>query len=198
MKLKTTVAAVIAAVMMAGGGQAATCSVAGNGNSGKSFTLTPDDVLVPGPIESDVNPSCIAGNDDGDNGFFDDGTLWGVTDWKKGDKPQDGSGDKVVSFSLAPIIGDSSGSWTVNDYNAANLMVALVLKGGNGFAAFLLDGDPLTGLWSSSADLSHASIWYSGEATPVEEPSPVPLPAAGWLLLAGIGGLAALRRRKSV
>ena len=28
-------------------------------------------------------------------------------------------------------------------------------------------------------------------------PSPVPLPAAGWLMLAGLGGMAALRRRKS-
>ncbi|MFN7225534.1 MAG: VPLPA-CTERM sorting domain-containing protein [Paracoccaceae bacterium] len=28
------------------------------------------------------------------------------------------------------------------------------------------------------------------------EPSPVPLPAAGWLLMAGVGGLAAMRRRR--
>lgn len=30
----------------------------------------------------------------------------------------------------------------------------------------------------------------------VEPPAPVPLPAAGWLMIAGLGGLAALRRRK--
>lgn len=32
---------------------------------------------------------------------------------------------------------------------------------------------------------------------PPPSPSVIPLPAAGWLMLAGIGGLAALRRRKS-
>ncbi len=29
-------------------------------------------------------------------------------------------------------------------------------------------------------------------------PAPVPLPAAGWMLLAGIGGIAAMKRRKKV
>lgn len=29
------------------------------------------------------------------------------------------------------------------------------------------------------------------------EPAPIPLPAAGWMMLAGLGGLAALRRRKT-
>ncbi len=38
-----------------------------------------------------------------------------------------------------------------------------------------------------------------GSATPgTGGPSPIPLPAAGWMLIAGIGGLAAMRRRKTV
>ena len=31
----------------------------------------------------------------------------------------------------------------------------------------------------------------------IQQPSPIPLPAAGWLLLLGVGGLAALKRRKT-
>lgn len=44
------------------------------------------------------------------------------------------------------------------------------------------------------AGLSHFTAF--GETVP--DVSQIPLPAAGWLLLAGIGGLAAFRRRKSV
>ena len=39
--------------------------------------------------------------------------------------------------------------------------------------------------------ISHVSFYDTGEDVP-----PVPLPAAGWMLLAGVGGLAAMRRRR--
>lgn len=52
--------------------------------------------------------------------------------------------------------------------------------------------------------LSHMTL-YSFDSTTaaavsddITGPAPVPLPAGVWLLLAGLGGLAALRRRKSV
>jgi hypothetical protein len=40
--------------------------------------------------------------------------------------------------------------------------------------------------------ISHISVFTAGD-----QPGVVPLPAAGWLLLAGVGGLAAMRRKKS-
>lgn len=192
MNFKMTAAAAIAALLMAGGAQAATCS-----SGGVSFTLNPDEALVEGPIAGDPNPDCIAGNDDGNKGFFLDGTLWGITDWIKADKIEedDRDGDETVTFTgTLPAIGGTSGDWTVTDYDTSSLTVTLVLKSANNFGAFLLDGEPLTGTWATSQDLSHASLWYSETGTP----STIPLPAAGWLLLAGIGGLAAFRRRKSV
>lgn len=39
--------------------------------------------------------------------------------------------------------------------------------------------------------ISHVSFYDTGDDTP-----PIPLPAAGWMLLAGVGGLAAMRRRR--
>ena len=46
--------------------------------------------------------------------------------------------------------------------------------------------------------LAKSVITTDGAAPPPPIPGAVPLPAAGWLLFAGLGGLAALRRRKQV
>lgn len=97
---------------------------------------------------------------------------------------------------------------------------ALALKGGAGgqdgqfFAAYLLTaadiasnlvGGNLTGSFNMSAftgligngnqtpALSNATLFKREGDTP---PPVIPLPAAGWLLIAGVGGLAALKRKK--
>lgn len=45
--------------------------------------------------------------------------------------------------------------------------------------------------------LAKSVITTDGAAPPPPTPGAVPLPAAGWMLMAGLGGIAALRRRKS-
>jgi hypothetical protein len=112
-----------------------------------------------------------------------------------------------------------SGTYTVFS-PLAGYDYALALKGGAGgrdgqfFAAYLLTaadiaanlaGGNLSGTFNMSAftgligngdqtpALSNATLFKREGDTP---PPVVPLPAAGWLLIAGIGGLAALKRKK--
>lgn len=63
-----------------------------------------------------------------------------------------------------------------------------------------------SGIWNSASGIQinlGPDAWdvgisnITGSVTRFEPPSAIPLPAAGWLMLAGLGGLAALRRRKT-
>jgi hypothetical protein len=105
-----------------------------------------------------------------------------------------------------------AGNWTIlNTLFAGYDKFMLVFKGGNGnidpddYVGYLIDptnsGD-MNGTYAYSpfiatqqgnqAGISHVSLYgIAGSTPPV-----VPLPAAGWLLLAGLGGLAAATRRK--
>lgn len=178
MKIKNVLAA--SAVAIFGGASiasAATCSI---GNA--SFTLNP----AVGSAE------CYSGNDT--NTIDDAFEMFSMTGWVLADKNDDmNSGDQSIMFdgSVADNVanGTKGGDWAITSLAASKVVVTL--KAGNQFGAFLVDS--LTGTWSATKDLSHSSIYYIPGGGVGGQ---VPLPAAGWMLIAGLGGIAAVRRRK--
>ena len=105
--------------------------------------------------------------------------------------------DYRSAFSIG-FDGDKSGTWSF----AANPSLThrpayMVVKAATNWALYALDG-ALSGDWSTAglitpngknqAGVSHISFYNSA--------APVPLPAAGWLLIAGLGELGALARRR--
>ncbi len=102
----------------------------------------------------------------------------------------DGVFDVVFNDSMS-----GTWSWTADAGNLTPIAPHyMVLKAGNMHAVYeLTDGSIFGGMWDTSdldgKDISHIS-WYNTGIV-------IPLPAAGWLLIGGLGGLMVLRRRKS-
>jgi hypothetical protein len=61
-------------------------------------------------------------------------------------------------------------------------------------------GGTTTATWTGATGGYMIDFWYyegnETQAQLISNVAPVPLPAAGWMLLAGLGGMAALRRRQ--
>jgi hypothetical protein len=99
----------------------------------------------------------------------------------------------------------SVGTWTYTPDDAEDPgITAFVAKGGPAYRVYVKNGAASMGMADSAFystpindrnekpyGLSHLT-WFDTKS--FDHTTPVPLPAAGWLLLAGVGGLGALRR----
>lgn len=201
MKFKRLIAPAMAVTVMAIGlagtpASALMCEFVGgngNGNGNESEQVTEYSLTV-----SSTQACGVSGNDSEEALGEIEGVFEAPPAWNLAYKNDADDGDDFIT---ATGFGDQekSGEWTISRFPELT-QIALVLKAGNNFAAFLLDPFNLSGDWTSSRGLSHASVYYRScdEGDAGCGISAVPLPAAGWMLLAGIGGLVALRRRKSV
>lgn len=120
------------------------------------------------------------------------------------DKNDSANGDGTIEFTTAPVNGDLSGTWEIDGlFGYSDIFITF--KSAPAFGAFLLgiyDATPLSGTWASPNNaLSHASIYYRPDSYDDDNPSGpggpvVPLPAAGWMMIAALGGLAAAKRKR--
>lgn len=187
----------LALALVAGSASAATCS----------------DYVATGVT---VNTGCYVG-EDGIGGSGNDNAallnsvmpsgLFGLTGWEFIARDNDLDGTDSGNMAAFTVTGSlTSGFLTL----AASLYdtyssIAVVLKSGGGlnpefWVAYKIAADTTKVDYQSIflnkklevGEISHISVY----GVPGDTPSPVPLPAAGWLMIAGLGGLAALRRRK--
>jgi hypothetical protein len=181
--LKTTAIAAGTVLAMAGGASAATLIFTGSGNDPfpRNLVISDQGIDSAGLAKCDTETN---GNSPVSCGAWEDGNA---------------DGDYTGAFELEYTLTVGTGyafTWSfdpdlVIGTTAVLFPHYLAVKQASGFDVWALEpGEVLGGtIQTTLNDISHVSFFNS-------EPAVIPLPAAGWLLLAGVGGLAAVAHRR--
>jgi len=168
-----------------------------------AWTTSAQAAPAPTPLACDISQvteSTACQGFDGPNdstSFMNSNSVLGVSDWILSDKSDNPVANPVIDL-LMTGQGTTSGTWSVDGGFQGYSTVALILKAGNAFVAYLLDTTETSGTWTTEGvlmndkgkakDISHISLYYSETSlTTVPLPAALPLYAAGMALLGLFG-----------
>lgn len=150
-------------------------------------------ISASGPLECS---GIWEGNDNQDLVDENGNPLFGIVGWEEILKLDASSGTETDGdMTLTVTNHDRGGDWSLTGYDDYESLM-FVLKGGDAFSAFLVDPEDteLAGTWDDASmhgDLSHWTVYGV-----LEDVAEAPLPAAGLLLLGGVGAMVAFGRRR--
>jgi hypothetical protein len=189
-----TMAAFAAAAFLSFSAQAAPVAVT-CGDAQRFVTLTTD----PGTATCLYFAAGDALGGGNNNNNSNDGFLQAFPEYILLDKSDENKGIEDGALTGAGINGGTSGDFSIGTLTGQYSHLAIGFKSGGGQNAlsafvFKLPSGVTSGDWDFSFQqaLSHANLYgIEGTATPI------PLPAAGWMLISGLAGLGFLGRRKA-
>lgn len=170
-------------------------------NTGNSVTAVSDGITVT------VTGAAFSGGLGG-SGWWGDATAWsngiGLHSYRGDAHYVDGYYDEylLLTFSTAVDIeklrfsyADHGDDWRVYSGNFSDNLFedSGYLANGSFYQLASVDSETFSTQFLIGTKLSHSEWKLAGIHV-----APIPLPAAGWLLLAGLGGLVALKRRRQI
>ena len=209
--LKTWCGAIAASLLICGASaaSAATLTTASCGTATELMAVTLTDIDATGGLSISADKCIYVDGNDINNGGkaklfagLQSGDLFNLasSDWSILGKSDDPAPSPVTASN-----GSVKGDWSIDAGSIIDMFV-VTLKAGSNYAAFLFEdvgpGTDFSGKFDFGKLTDNPGFKIDGKTlshfgAAIADPSdPVvaPLPAAGWMLIAGLGGLGVMRR----